>query len=172
MITNRIIQQLLKLAKPDNEDDDLYGFNDDNEEINDSFSFSNDDEDNISFDFDDNKQEQTSDNNTNNAIEDVFSDSTTTKENNINNNSNKDAFSNDTFSNDTFNEDAFSEDAFNENTMEKKQEIQQAVLKADAPLESWTDTINTKEQLVKAVHSIYKDNLETLPKHIFNVFIK
>lgn len=157
MITNRIIQRLLKLAKPDDEDDDLYGFNDDNEEINDSFSFSNDDEDDISFDFDDNKQEQTSDNNTNNAIEDAFSDSTTTKENNINNNSN---------------EDAFSEDAFSENTIEKKQEIQQAVLKANAPLESWTDTINTKEQLVKAVHSIYKDNLETLPKHIFNVFIK
>lgn len=167
MITNRIIQQLLKLAKSNDEDDDLYGFNDDNEEINDSFSFSNDDEDDISFDFDDNKQEQTSDNNTNNAIEDAFSDSTTTKENNINNNSSEDAFSNDAFS-----EDAFSEDAFNENTIKKKQEIQQTVLKADAPLESWTDTINTKEQLVKAVHSIYKDNLETLPKHIFNVFIK
>lgn len=149
MITNRIIQQLLKLAKPNDEDDDIYGFNDDNEEINNSFSFSNDDEDDISFDFDDNKQKQISDNN---AIDDAFND--------------------DVFNEDTFKEDAFSEDAFSEDTTEKKQEIQQAVLKADAPLESWTDAINTKEQLVKAVHSIYKDNLETLPKHIFNVFIK
>ena len=45
---------------------------------------------------------------------------------------------------------------------------QPAALKSDAVLEPWTDSIDTKQQLIHAVHYIYKNNLETLPKHTEN----